>query len=469
MVDPEFKIRLLEAEKAALGYPCSSKVLSVFQAMENRMVDRQRGKHILEVQIASGGVIDPTRGIRVPPEVALQQGLLNNAILQFLHEPSSNSRVFPNPNNKQALYYSELLRMCVFDVDSQCFLFPFGEKNISNLNVAKTHRIAVVDTRTGAELTAYEAFQRTLIEKSTYLELSGQQYQWKEATFYESYGQPCHMLTDAKTGLQFSISEAVEQGTIDKAAIKKYQEGLLTLTELADSLLSQLVPKKDVHSPIAGYWLTSSGERISVLKASRRNLIDRITALRCLEAQVSTGGIIDPLTGKRYRVAEALHRGLVDEGFAQQLRQCELVITGVSHPVTNKVMSVVERAPRQREGNLPLPDRHLHHLGGPQVEVQPAHLRHGLHRDVALFRDDLVANCIHPRRHGPHRGPVVDSMRHQPQRVRLCFFILHRDRNHHRLWLPGHHGQVPGGHHPPPHPVGVGVHCQRFHGGVHVC
>ncbi|XP_059795009.1 dystonin isoform X25 [Balaenoptera ricei] len=342
VVDPEFKIRLLEAEKAALGYPCSSKTLSVFQAMENRMLDRQRGKHMLEVQIASGGVIDPVRGIRVPPEVALQQGLLNNAILQFLHEPSSNTRTFPNPNNKRTLYYSELLRMCVFDVDGQCFLFPFGERNISNLNVAKTHRIAVVDTKTGAELTAYEAFQRNLIEKSTYLELSGQQYQWKEATFFESYGHPCRMLTDTKTGLQFSISEAIEQGTIDKASIKKYQEGFLTLTELADSLLSRLVPKKDSHSPVAGYWLTSSGERISVLKATRRNLVDRITALRCLEAQVSTGGIIDPLTGKRYRVAEALHRGLVDEGFAQQLRQCELVITGISHPISNKVMSVVE-------------------------------------------------------------------------------------------------------------------------------
>ncbi|XP_054425499.1 dystonin isoform X18 [Pteronotus mesoamericanus] len=342
LVDPEFKIRLLEAEKAALGYSYNSKTLSVFQAMENRVLDRQKGKHILEAQIASGGIIDPVRGIRVPPEVALQQGLLNNAILQFLHEPSSNTRVFPNPNNKQALYYSELLRMCVFDVDCQCFLFPFGERNLSNLNVSKTHRISVVDTKTGAELTAYEAFQRSLIEKSTYLELSGQQYQWREATFFESYGNPSHMLIDTKTGLQFNIDEAVEQGTVDKALVKKYQEGLITLTELADALLSQLVPKKDLHSPVAGYWLTSSGERISVLKASRRNLIDRITALRCLEAQVSTGGIIDPITGKRYRVAEALHRGLVDEGFAQQLRQCELVMTGMNHPVRNKAMSVVE-------------------------------------------------------------------------------------------------------------------------------
>ncbi|XP_004696397.1 dystonin isoform X7 [Echinops telfairi] len=342
VIDPEFKIRLHEAEKAALGYPYSAKILSVFQAMENRMLDRQKGKHILEAQIASGGVIDPVRGIRVPAEGALQLGLLNNAILQFLHEPSSNARVFPNPNSKQALYYSELLQMCVFDVDSQCFLFPFGERNISNLSVEKTHKISVVDTKTGAELTAYEAFQRNLIDKITYLELSGQQYQWKEATFFESYGHPSHMLTDTKTGLQFNINEAIDQGIVDKALVKKYHDGLITLTELADSLMSQLVPKKDLHSPIAGYWLTASGERISVLKASRRNLVDRMTALRCLEAQVSTGGIIDPLTGKKHRVAEALHRGLVDEGFAQQLRQCEVVITGIGHPVTSKMMSVVE-------------------------------------------------------------------------------------------------------------------------------
>uniref|UniRef100_A0A8C5K3E1 Dystonin n=1 Tax=Jaculus jaculus TaxID=51337 RepID=A0A8C5K3E1_JACJA len=342
VIDPEFRIKLLEAEKAALGYSYSSKTLSVFQAMENRMLDRKKGKHILEAQIASGGVIDPVRGIRVPPELAVQHGLLNNAILQFLHEPSSNTRAFPNPNNKQVLYYAELLQMCVFDIGCQCFLFPFGERNISNLNIEKTHKISVVDIKTGAELTAYEAFQRNLIDRSIYLELSGQQYQWKEATFFESYGHPSRMLTDSKTGLQFNINEAIEQGTLDGALVKRYQEGLVTLTELADSLLSRLVPKKDLHSPIAGYWLTATGERISVLKASRRNLVDRITSLRCLEAQVSTGGIIDPLTGKKYRVAEALHRGLIDEGFAQQLRQCESVITGIGHPVTNKTMSVME-------------------------------------------------------------------------------------------------------------------------------
>lgn len=42
IVDPEFRNRLLEAEKAVLGYSHASKTLSVFQAMENRMLDRKK-------------------------------------------------------------------------------------------------------------------------------------------------------------------------------------------------------------------------------------------------------------------------------------------------------------------------------------------------------------------------------------------------------------------------------------------
>uniref|UniRef100_A0A6I8PM71 Plectin n=1 Tax=Ornithorhynchus anatinus TaxID=9258 RepID=A0A6I8PM71_ORNAN len=342
IVDNEFKVRLLEAEKAVLGYFYSFQTLSVFEAIEARVVERQKGKHILEAQIASGGVIDPVRSVRIPPEIAVQKGLLNNAILQFLHEPSSNSRVFPNPNNKQAFYYSELLKICVFDLQSKCLLLSFGERNIANPSIEKVHKISVVDIKSGTEMTAFEAFQQNLIEKNTYLKLSGQQYQWKESTFFDSSGNSSHLLTDVKTGMQFSINEAVEDGTIDRALVKRFKEGLITVTELADTLLCRLKPKKDLNSPVAGYWISHTGERISILKASRRNLVDRITALRCLEAQVSTGGIIDPLTGNKYRVAEALHRGLIDDMFATQLRQCELVFTELLHPVTNKLMTIVE-------------------------------------------------------------------------------------------------------------------------------
>ncbi|KAM6086552.1 dystonin isoform 19-T19 [Theristicus caerulescens] len=342
LADNEFKSRLLEAEKAVLGYRCSGKVISVYQAMEARLLERQKGKNILEAQIASGGVIDPVRSVRVPPETAVQLGLLNNTILKFLHEPSSNAKCFHNPNNRKAMYYCDLLKMCLFSVSSKCFLLPVGERKISSPSAEKSCKISVVDIKTGAEMTSYEAYQKNCVDKATYLELSKQEFDWKESTCFDSDGNSFLLLTDLKSGIQFNIEENLNQGRIGRALVNKFKEGLITANEFGDILISSSQPNKDLNSPIAGFWLSETNERIPVLKASRKNLIDRVTALRCLEAQVSTGGIIDPFTGKKYSVSEALQRELIDDGCAKQIQQCELVFTGIIHPVRNTVMSAVE-------------------------------------------------------------------------------------------------------------------------------
>uniref|UniRef100_A0A8D0L552 Uncharacterized protein n=1 Tax=Sphenodon punctatus TaxID=8508 RepID=A0A8D0L552_SPHPU len=342
LVDHEFKSRLLEAEKAVLGYYFSGKTLSVYQAIEARLLERQKGKNILEAQIASGGVIDPVRSVRIPPEVAVQMGLLNNTILKFLHEPSSNTKCFQNPNNRQAMYYYDLLKLCLLDIDTQCFLLPVGERKISSPSAEKVHKATVIDIKTGSEMTSHEAYQRGLIDKSTYLELSEQEFQWKESTCFDSYGNSSLLLTDLKTGMQFNTEEAVAQGKIDRTLVSKYKEGLITASEFGDILLRSSKPNKDLHSPIAGYWMSDTNERIPVLKAARKNLVDRMTALRCLEAQASTGGIIDVFTGKKYSVAEALQWGIIDEVCAKHLQQCELVFTGIIHPITNSIMASAE-------------------------------------------------------------------------------------------------------------------------------
>lgn len=342
LADSEFKSRLLEAEKAVLGYCCSGKVLSVFQAVEAKLLERQKGKNILEAQIACGGVIDPVRSVRVPPEAAVQLGLLNNTILKFLHEPSSNAKCFHNPNNRKAMYYCDLLKMCLFSVSSKCFLLPVGERKISSPSAEKSHKTSVINVDTGTEMTSYEAYKKNYIDKATYLELSKQEFDWKESTCFDSDGNSFLLLTDLKTGVQFNIEETLNQGRIDRALVNKYKEGLITVNEFGDILVSTLQPSKDLNSPIAGFWLSETNERIPVLKASRKNLVDRVTALRCLEAQVCTGGVIDPFTGKRYSVSEALQRELIDDGCAKQIQQCELIFTGIIHPVRNTVMSAVE-------------------------------------------------------------------------------------------------------------------------------
>ncbi|KAL8172745.1 UNVERIFIED_CONTAM: hypothetical protein K2H54_016108, partial [Gekko kuhli] len=342
LVDQEHKSRLLEAEKAVLGYQFSGKKLSVYEAIETRLLERQKGKNILEAQIASGGIIDPVRSVRIPPEAAVQLGLLNSTMLNFLYEPSSNKKCFQNPNNKQAMYYKDLLKLCLLDIDSKCFLLPVGERKITTPSVEKIHKISVVDVKTGSEMTSYEAYKKGLIDKSTYLELSGQEYQWKDSTCFDPQGSSYLLLTDLKTGMQFNIDEALGQGKIDRTLVSKYKDGQITANELGDVLLSNSKPLKDVHSPIAGVWLCEMNERMPLLKAARKNLLDRMTALRCLEAQASTGGIIDPCSGKKYSVAEALQRELIDEATAKHTQPCELAFTGIIHPVTKNIMSATE-------------------------------------------------------------------------------------------------------------------------------
>ncbi|XP_060091304.1 dystonin isoform X21 [Heteronotia binoei] len=342
LVDHEYKSRLLEAEKAVLGYQFSGKKLSVYEAIETRLLERQKGKNILEAQIASGGVIDPVRSVRILPEAAVQLGLLNNTVLKFLYEPSSNKKSFQNPNNKQAMYYKDLLKLCLLDIDSKCFLLPVGERKITTPCAEKIHKISVVDVKTGTEMTSYEAYKKALIDKGTYLELSRQEYQWKESTCFDSQGNSYLLLTDLKTGMQFNISEVLGQGKIDKMLFNKYKDGQITANELGDVLLSNSKPLKDTNSPIAGVWLSETNERMPVLKAARKNLLDRMTAVKCLEAQASTGGIIDPCAGKKYSVAEALQRELIDEACAKHIQQCELAFTGIIHPVTKNIMSATE-------------------------------------------------------------------------------------------------------------------------------
>uniref|UniRef100_A0A8C1LXB0 Dystonin n=1 Tax=Cyprinus carpio TaxID=7962 RepID=A0A8C1LXB0_CYPCA len=101
--------------------------------------------------------------------------------------------------------------------------------------------------------------------------------------------------------------------------------------ELADLLISRRVVFKVPNSPIAGLWDVSLKKRLSVFKGHQQNLVDRLTALRLLEAQACTGGICDPASGERVLIKEAQQRGLLDEGF---------VIQGILDLESGAVMSV---------------------------------------------------------------------------------------------------------------------------------
>ncbi|KAK1791418.1 hypothetical protein P4O66_013425, partial [Electrophorus voltai] len=342
IISGSLRDKITDADKAVSGYPHGGKILSVFQAMEERIVDRHRGKGIIEAQIATGGLIHPLIGMRVPLECAIEQGLINQAMLHTLFDPVSNPKSFHNPETGQRAYYIELLKKCVYDITGGVYLLPFGEHHISSFSPASTHRVSVINSATGAEMSTYEAYKANLIDRRTYLFLSQQESEWQEITSMDSDGNPLHILTDQKSGREFCIETALSLKILQTSELDSYRSGQLSIFELADLLISRKVVIKDTRSPISGLWDVALKKRLSILKGLQQNLVDRLTAFKLLEAQACTGGICDPATGVRVQIAEALRQGLLDENFARQMQQYEQAYYGIIHPKTGKTLTVTQ-------------------------------------------------------------------------------------------------------------------------------
>lgn len=342
IIETGLKDKLIEAEKAVAGYIHSGKRLSVFQAMEERILDRYSGKKILEVQVSTGGVVIPDTGVRVPASIAVDQGLLNKEILQSLYDPISNPKGFHNPDTGQKAFYSEILKTCLYDIDGCMFLFPFGERHLTNVSPMSSHRVSVVSSSRGIEMSAYEAFKGKLIDKRTYLFLSQQESEWQEKSIADSSGSPLHIITDVRSGRQLCLESALSQRFLETSELQSYRTGLLSICEIADIIFSRMVVVEDVNSPIAGLWDLTRGKRLSVFQGFQQGFTDRATALRLLEAQACTGGICDPSSGEKVTLSEALKRGLLDDALNQQLQKFEQAFNGIVHPKTGKALSICQ-------------------------------------------------------------------------------------------------------------------------------
>ncbi|XP_061814037.1 plectin-like [Nerophis lumbriciformis] len=340
IIEEALKVKLIEAEKAFTGFVHAGKRLAVFQAMEEMILERRIGKKILEVQIATGGVINPEAGVRMPPSVAIDHGFLNKETFQVLYDPVRNPRGFHYPDTGQKAYYSEILKGSLYDIDGGVLLLPLGDRHLTHSSPTSSHRVSVVSSSSGIEMSAYEAFKKKYINKHTYLFLSQQESEWQEMSVDVANKGVRHFICDVKNARNLCLESALSQRFLEASELERYGDGLLSINEMADIIFSRMVVVEDVNSPIAGLWDLTQKKRLSVLQGFQQGFIDRTTALRLLEAQACTGGICDPFSGEKLTVKDALTRGLLNDKFAHPLQQYEQAFNGIIHPKTAKPLSI---------------------------------------------------------------------------------------------------------------------------------
>uniref|UniRef100_A0A673ZN50 Desmoplakin n=1 Tax=Salmo trutta TaxID=8032 RepID=A0A673ZN50_SALTR len=396
LVGKEFKDKLMSAEKAVTGYkdPHTGNTISLFQAIEKDLIEKGHGIRLLEAQIASGGIIDPKESHRIDVDIAYKRGYFDEEMNEILTYEGDDTKGFFDPNTQENLTYLQLKERCITDPKTGLVLLPLRDKTnpqqmvqqSSQKNILRKRRVVIVDPDTGKEMTVREAYHKELIDYDTFLNLSEQECEWEEITIRASDGSARMVVVDRKTGTQYDIQDSLDRGIIDQTSLEQYRLGTLTLTQFADlitskSSLSELsitasnmedvatcssptqacpssptVRKRfnsisitfsptdefDEGSPIAAIFDMETMEKITILEALRRGIVDAITAQKLLEAQACTGGIINPTNGQRLNLQDAVHQGLIDDDMATKLKPAQKAFMGFEDVKTKRKMSVVE-------------------------------------------------------------------------------------------------------------------------------
>ncbi|XP_014379584.1 epiplakin [Alligator sinensis] len=363
IVGPELHEKLSSAERAVTGYrdPYTGALLSLCQAMKKGLVAKDHGLCLLEAQVATGGIIAPGQNHRLPAEVALRDGYLDEDTNRLLSSPSDSIRGFFDPNAKESLTYAELLERCVTDPGTGLHLLPLhgeGREGAQGTQpfIDRGTRLALENTKVpvgrgkskGRSASLWKllfsdyftAGQRAALAQQYQAgTLSVQDLAKEVRATMEQVAATSHVTFE---GLREKVTpdQLLSSEIINKDLFEKLKQGETSAKEVVrmDTVRKYL----QGTGSISGLLLPDSQEKISIYQASRRGFLMPGTSLILLEAQAATGFIIDPVANKKYSVDEALRARVIGPEIYDKLLSAEKSVTGYRDPYTGNKISLFQ-------------------------------------------------------------------------------------------------------------------------------
>ncbi len=372
LVGTEWKNKLLSAERAVTGYtdPNTGNIISLFQALKKDLIVKDHGIRLLEAQIATGGIIDPVHSHRVPVEVAYQRGYFDEEMNKILSDPEDDTKGFFDPNTQENLTYLQLVERCVRDPNTGLSLLVIVKKGEHYFFIDEHTKNILKSTTTkkaggkfqGQLVTLWDLLYSNTISEEKRRELV---QQFKSGTItIEQFLEIVLRLISQKSGTtssqtittittetnqkqnfkgirkDVSADELLQSKVIDEKIYKDLSSGKVTVDHVSemDSVRKYL---KGTNS-IAGVFVQSSKQTMSIFDAKNKGLLTPGTSLVLLEAQAATGFIIDPVKNKKLSVEQAVAEGLVGTEWKNKLLSAERAVTGYTDPNTGNIISLFQ-------------------------------------------------------------------------------------------------------------------------------
>ncbi|XP_069572819.1 epiplakin [Brachyistius frenatus] len=390
VVGSEWKQKLISAERAVTGYtdPYTEKTISLFQALKKDLIVKDHGIRLLEAQIATGGIIDPVYSHRVPVQVAYQRGYFDEEMNQILSDPDDDTKGFFDPNTQENLTYLNLVERCVTDPETGLSLLVIVKKGEFYFFVDEATKLILKSTTTtsaggkyrGTTVSLWDLLYSKYITEDKRRDLV-QQYKAgsigiegflkfiltiiEQQTTTTSSSmvtcQPPETKVDSSTtkttittttteksqvgnfhGIRKDVTatELLESKIIDEKLYKDLNAGKVTVTEVSE--MNSVRKYLEGTNSIAGVYLQSTKQTLSIYEAKSKGLLTPGTSLVLLEAQAATGFVIDPVNNKKLSVEEAVAQRVVGSEWKQKLISAERAVTGYTDPYTEKTISLFQ-------------------------------------------------------------------------------------------------------------------------------
>nr|XP_057903352.1 epiplakin [Doryrhamphus excisus]XP_057903353.1 epiplakin [Doryrhamphus excisus]XP_057903354.1 epiplakin [Doryrhamphus excisus] len=379
LIGPQMYEKLLSAEKAVTGYidPYTGQKISLFQALQKDLIVKEHGIRLLEAQIATGGIIDPLKCLHLPLEVAYRKGYFDEELNQILLDPTDDTKGFFDPNTKENLTYLEMLARCVKDKETGLFLLPMtGTPKASRTNVkmytdgqikqefVETTVSISVGHFAGKSVSLWDLLHSGYFTQDQRLELI-EKFRARKVSIHNIITiviSTIEKLVKSETpqiimGLRKPVSakQLLDSGILNADMFKQIEEEKVTLEEVGQR--EHVRRYLNGTTSIAGVKMYPSQTVVSIYAAQQDGVLSHGIALLLLEAQASTGWVIDPLKNKFYTVDQAAREEVIGPDVHQQLLLAERAVTGYKDPYTEATISLYEAMDEQliqRSGGIRL-------------------------------------------------------------------------------------------------------------------
>uniref|UniRef100_A0A672ZAU4 Plectin n=1 Tax=Sphaeramia orbicularis TaxID=375764 RepID=A0A672ZAU4_9TELE len=324
--------------------------ISIYQAMKNGQIKPEVALNLLEAQAATGFMIDPVKDELLTVDEAVRKGLVGPELHDKLLSAERAVTGYKDPYSGKVISLFQAMKKDLVPEDYALRLLE-----------AQNATGGLMDPEYNFHLPTDVAMQRGYINNETMERISEPTCDVRGFTDpttdeKQSYAQLLkRSRVDKQTGLrllsladrkllfkglrkQITVEELLRSQIIDQKTYNELTEGVITVEEVSRELKKYL----EGTSCIAGVYVESSKDRLSIYQAMKKNMIRPGTAFELLEAQAATGYVIDPIKNLKLNVSEAVKMNVVGPEFKDKLLSAERAVTGYKDPYSGKVISLFQ-------------------------------------------------------------------------------------------------------------------------------